>query len=132
MSSVTPHIKKIFITGCDNSGSSLLLRMFYAFADSPPVMWQNDATFDEVVNADHGGVWHRTNQDAMGGFFFDHFVASEQVRALRDAGVLIVYVNRDRECVILDAGEDAAFPYLAHDSCQEQATEFIDDIALVV
>jgi len=108
------------------------LRMFYAFADSPPVVWESDTAFDEVVRSDHGGVWHRTSQDAMGGFFFDNFAASEQVRSLRDEGVLIVYVARDRDCVIMEVGDDAAFPYLAHDSCEDQALEFIDDIAIMV
>lgn len=115
-------MKKIFITGCAKSGTTLVRRLFNAFEDLK-VCNEKEMTLDEFIHSDYN-VAKRTFETIFSAeLSFDELV--RQAGILSNNGIMVLNVVREKESVLksdngyvkparylASIGQAAMFPWL--------------------
>lgn len=119
--------KKILITGCKQSGKTLLLSLMHCFSNVPRIH-HRPASWISVVENDTGGVWVGNDSTPLCGR--SDAMISIAMKRLIDSGVKIIHVRRGRDSVLLDVNEDGYED--VYDDIEEAALEFYDSLSMVV
>lgn len=101
--------KKIYITGCAKSGTTLLLRMCYAFEDVD-ILYQpgdngHEISFEEFANRDSQSkyiIGKRHPPSILSNKWESSF--EEQLKRIREEDIFIINVIRDGRDVVLSDG----------------------------